>query len=159
MSTDAIDAVVATLAEKIQAKYKDIAELKRAANTICRDAGKEIPFTEETEPEITVGGRVRPDEFYGKGVATAARLYLEKRKQAASGEEILKALQDGGFDFQGLGWKGNLLRPLAMSLSKNTAQFHRLPNGMFGLTGWYTEMLSKKKKATADEEESETAAE
>lgn len=99
--------------------------------------------------------RVRPDEFYGKSVLTAARMYLEKRKQAASAADVLKALQDGGFDFSTLDWdSSNLLRPLSMSMSKNTAIFHRLPNGMWGLAGWYPDAVSKKKGKKADEEES-----
>lgn len=39
-----------------------------------------------------------------------------------------------------------------MSLSKNTAIFHRLPNGMFGLKKWYGEAIEKKKSKKSEAE-------
>lgn len=161
-----MSATVQALIERVQAKQKEIAELKRVINGICREAGMDPAF-EETEEDAAVGGahvRVRPDEFYGKSVLTAARMYLDKRKQAVGANEILKALQDGGFDFGPLDWDdSNLLRPLAMSMSKNTAIFHRLPNGTFGLAAWYPGAVNKKKAkragAAENGEEEETAAE
>jgi hypothetical protein len=82
--------------------------------------------------------KVRRDEYYGKPFATAAQLYLQRRKQACMPDEILKGLEDGGFDFRALGWKdGDRLRSLAISLAKNNKVFHKLPNGTFGLVDWY----------------------
>lgn len=45
-----------------------------------------------------------------------------------------------------MGWpKGGRLRALAISISKNTNVFHKLPNGMWGLNVWYPEATERKK--------------
>jgi hypothetical protein len=64
-------------------------------------------------------------------------------------DEILKGLEEGGFDFEPLGWKEkDRLRSLSISLAKNTAIFHRLPNnGAFGLLAWYPEVAKRKAEA------------
>lgn len=83
---------------------------------------------------------------------------VRTRKVAVTHDEVLKALEQGGFDFDALGWKkDNRARTVAMSLAKNTAIFHRLPNGMFGLKKWYEEAIAKKaKKAEDNEKETES---
>jgi hypothetical protein len=73
-----------------------------------------------------------------------AREYLESRKRACEAEEILSALERGGFDFSTQDWKaGPRLRPLAITLGKNSAIFHRLPNGTYGLRVWYSNLPKK----------------
>jgi hypothetical protein len=43
------------------------------------------------------------------------------------------------------GWKEkDRLRLLASSLAKNTAKFHRLPNGSYGLLSWYDRAMLKR---------------
>jgi hypothetical protein len=70
---------------------------------------------------------------------------LERRKQACSPEEILRGLEQGGFDFRALGWKDDdRLRSLSISLAKNNQKFHKLPNGMFGLVTWYPNLAGKR---------------
>src|SRR5687768_750164 len=111
-----MSATVQMLIDRVHAKQKETADLKRVVNGLCREAGMEPAFQDVDEEQHVGGGhvRLRPDEFYGKSVLTAARMYLDKRKQAVSANEILKALQDGGFDFNSLGWDtSNLLRPLS----------------------------------------------
>jgi hypothetical protein len=145
---------------EIHAKELELANLKKAANTFYRSKGEPEPFTID-DPESATGGvvRVRPDEFYGKGFATAAGNYLERRKQAITADEVLRALEQGGFDFDALGWKEeNRSRTVAMSLAKNTAIFHRLPSGTFGLKKWYGEAIEKK-RARKSNGETEQAAE
>jgi len=80
---------------------------------------------------------------------------MERIKRAASTEEIVKALEQGGFDFNEQGWaKGHRPRILAIALVKSTAVFRRLPNGMFGLEGWY-EPRAKKGRNGDSEPDSE----
>ncbi|MGA3209201.1 MAG: hypothetical protein ABSE05_15440 [Syntrophales bacterium] len=68
------------------------------------------------------------------------------RKQACSVVEITGVLKKGGFDFP---WKADdCLRSVAISLSKNSQIFHRLPNNTFGLLAWYP---GKKKPTKAGE--------
>jgi hypothetical protein len=44
-----------------------------------------------------------------------------------------------------IGWKDeNRARTVAMSMAKNTAQFHRLPNGLFGLVEFYPDVIERK---------------
>jgi hypothetical protein len=146
-----------SMIEEIRLKEAELRNLKRAANTFYRSKELPPPFPDADGDEAaTVSGplRVRADEFYGKGFATAARLYLEKRKQAVPGEEIFRALESGGFDFAAVGWQeGGRLRSVAMSLAKNTAIFHRLPNGMFGLKDWYPEAIERKGKGKKNDDE------
>lgn len=146
--------------EEIHAKELELTNLKRAANTFYRSKGEQEPFNLD-DADTGSGGivRIKPDEFYGRGFATAAGSYLERRKQAVNAEEILRALEAGGFDFDAAGWKdvAGRGRTVAASLAKNTAIFHRLPSGTFGLRKWYGDAIEKKKakKNGAVEEEKE----
>ena len=149
--------------ENIRIKDAEVTNLKRAANTFFRAAGEEPPYPEADadNPDVTGPMRLRPDEFYGKGFATAARAFLVRRKQAVEAEEVVRGLELGGFDFEGQGWKeADRLRIVSMSMAKNTAQFHRLPNGLFGLREWYPDVIERKKgKKAESEKENETVSE
>ncbi len=102
-----------------------------------------------------------------KPLATAAQEYLERRKQACPAEDIMRGLEQGGFDFDVLGWKDekHRLRNVAISLAKNTQKFHKLPNNTFGLIAWYDPAVIKRAKeergkqaeSTEDEEAVEQA--
>ncbi len=153
-------ATIETLKAKVEAKSKELAELRRTVNFLSKEAGGEPIYPEETLLTESGGlAGIRPDEFYGKSPITAAREYLEKRGRAVPAEEILEALDRGGFDFDAQGWgKKDRLRSLAISLSKNTSIFHKLPNGTYGLAKFYPEIKTEKKKRGAPSEESvETA--
>jgi hypothetical protein len=148
------DAWLENMIEEIRAKEIELNSLKRAANTFFRSKNEPEPFN-ITDPDADTNApmRFRPDEFYGKGFATAARLYMERRKQAVSGEDVTKALDQGGFDYDAQGWKkDDRVRIVAMSLAKNTNIFHRLPNGLFGLKEWYPEAIERKKGKKAEAE-------
>jgi len=139
----AIDAMVAL----IQLKTKELAELKRATNALCHQIKRPDMFA-DMEDDIGMGmQRVKPDQFYGRTPIVAAREYLEMRHEAARPEEILEALSRGGFDFDSQNWpEKDRLRSLAISLSKNSAIFHKLPQGTYGLLKWYPD-----KKERSDE--------
>ena len=158
---DGLRAGVESLAEVIRAKESEVAELKRAANVLCKQAGMEALYADETPSGNSSGNmRMRPDEYYGKPFSTAARMYLERRRQAVSADEIAKGLEQGSFDFDAQGWEKNgRLRTVAMSLAKNTAIFHRLPSGLFGLKEWYPDAIDRKKgkKGTGAEDAAEVA--
>ena len=141
------------MVEEIRAKQAELDNQKRAANTFFRGKGEAEPFVIE-DPDAAVGAalRIKADEYYGKGFATAAGNYMERRKTAVTHDEVLRALEQGGFDFDAAGWKdvSGRGRTVAMSLAKNTAIFHRLPNGMFGLRKWYGDAIDKKKSKKGD---------
>jgi hypothetical protein len=139
----AVDALRAQLREQLA----EADETKKMINSLLRRMGEEPEFgdseldqRETTRPSI--GGRA--DQYYGKPFATAAQEYLERRKQACSAEEILRGLEQGGFDFRQLNWKENdRKRSLAISLAKNNQKFHKLPNNTFGLVAWYPSLADR----------------
>lgn len=98
---------------------------------------------------------IRPDTFYGKKLQTAVREYLEMRKAAigasnpATPREIYAAIVTGGYQFETKD-ETTALISLRQLLRKRTAFFHKLPNGTYGLTGWY-EHAKKPKSGAADE--------
>ena len=138
-----LNAAVGVLLEQLKVQEKEVADTKRTINALLRRMGQE-PIFQDTLPDSIYNVKARPDEYYGKPFATAAQMYLQRRKQAVPGEQILEGLKDGGFDFDAQGWKENdRLRSLAISLAKNTKVFHRLPNGTFGLAEWYPNIKGK----------------
>jgi DNA-directed RNA polymerase delta subunit len=136
----ALQQVLADVQAKIQSHLEEIKKLKRTANNLADMAG-EMPIYTDIDIDQETGAGVGPnrsDAYYGKRLATACREYLEFRKKAVPVEEILNGLLQGGFDFEALEWSPSTrLRALAMSMSKNTAVFHRLPNNTWGLLAWY----------------------
>jgi hypothetical protein len=148
---DELAPAVSALQRKLDEQLQAVADTKRTINMLLKMDGQE-PIYADTEKETS--GAVRADQFYGKGLATAAAEYLAIRKQACQPDEIVRGLSAGGFDFDMLGWKeGDRLRFLAISLAKNTGEagkFHRLKNGTFGLRSWYDGDFLKKAAAGAD---------
>ena len=148
--TDELQGAINVLVKRIEQKAQELTDNKRMVNSLCREAGLD-PFYPDSDLTATgFSGLVslQSDQFYTKSPITAAREYLELRKTAVSLEEILAALERGGFDFATQGWKDEArLRNLGISLGKNSAIFHRLPNGTWGLTKKY----NVKKKAVAKE--------
>ncbi|HEX4499147.1 MAG TPA: hypothetical protein VIE43_25950 [Thermoanaerobaculia bacterium] len=147
MATRFQDAVEELVAE-IEAKEREISEVKKTVNFLRSRDGLG-PLYETTDP--TIKGRaltVRPDQFYGKSPITAAREYLELRGEAVLPDEIADALEKGGFDFKAQGWnaKEHRARNLAISMSKNSLIFHRLPNAWYGLVKFYPELKKQPKK-------------
>jgi hypothetical protein len=146
--------------EEIRAKEIELNNLKRAANTFFRSKGEPEPFKLGDSDNGNGALQFRPDEFYGRSFSAAARLYLERRKQAVSGDDVTDGLEQGGFDFAAQGWKDeNRARTVAMSLAKNSQIFHRLPNGLFGLKEWYPEAIERKKGKKNGAPEKETVEE
>ena len=151
---DAIDQLKARIAEM----ELEAVDLKRAVNSLCKTSGKPAFYADsELGPKGFSGlGSLKPSQFYGKTPTVAAREYLDMRSEAVDLEEILEALRRGGFDFEAQGWKNDVmhLKNLSISLGKNTNIFHRLPNGMMGLTKWYPNV--KARRAGRETEKADT---
>jgi hypothetical protein len=149
--TNELGPAIAALQQKLEEQKLAVKDTKRTINMLLKMEGKGPQYTEDDDPSSSAA---RPDQFYGKGLATSAAEYLAMRKQACQPDEILRALTSGGFDFDLMGWKeDDRLRSLAISLAKNTGsagKFHRLKNGSFGLRNWYDEDFLKKAAAGAD---------
>jgi len=151
-----LTSAVEALTKELEQQMQQVTETKKMINLLKRRMGEEPPFPDSAETAVYAPDR--PDLYYGKPFATAAQMFLERRGRACSGDDVLKGLESGGFDFDALGWKEkDRLRSLAMSLAKNTKVFHRLPNGYFGLLAWYP-AVSEKKSKTEDAELGEAAA-
>ena len=134
---------------EIEAKGREIAELKRTVNFLRSKDGLGPEFADAEQASGVGGMTIEPGRFYGKSPITAAREYLEMRGtgKVAMPDEIVAALERGSFDFKAQGWESeNRVRNLAISMGKNTAIFHRLPNGFYGLAKWYPELQRKTRR-------------
>lgn len=145
---DEFSSAITALRQKLSEQHRNVADTKRSINLLLKMAGREPEYTEDDDPSSS---SMRPDQFYGKGLASSAAEYLAMRKQACQPAEIVRALEMGGFDFDMLPWKqDDRLRSFAISLAKNTGiagKFHRLKNGSFGLRSWYDAEFLKKAAA------------
>jgi hypothetical protein len=140
--TAAIDVMMVQLEDQLQ----EVADTKKAINQLRKRLGEPPAFDDVAEP-LRAGAAIRRDQYYGQPLATAVQHVLERRNEACDLAEILSELERGAFDFKAAGWKDNdRTRALAISLSKNTQTFNRLPNGSFGLLSWYPEVQKRAKK-------------
>jgi hypothetical protein len=148
---DELGPAVAALQRKLDEQLRGVADTKRTINMLLK-MSDQPPLFPEGEDERS--GSVRSDQFYGKPFAASAAEYLTMRKQACQPDEILHALEAGGFDFDVAGWKDQRLRLVALALAKNTGnvgKFHKLNNGAFGLRSWYDADFLKKAASGAAE--------
>lgn len=140
--SDRLNAAIEELQSQLEDQLREVAETKKTINLLCKRAGREPLHMDVAVEQV---GSLRPDQFYGKPLSTAAQEYLERRKQASSAEDIMRGLEQGGFDFRALDWKEkDRFRLFVTSLAKNTKTFHRLPNGTFGLLSWYDQAMLKR---------------
>ena len=154
--SESVKAAIEDMKEILSAKLAEVAKLKQTINGMARAIGGE-PLYADDEPELVATRKstaIRPDQFFGRSPITAAREYLEKVGEPKPADEILSALTKGGFDFEAQDWKDEKarLRNLAISLSKNTQVFIRLPSGPFGLTKWYPELKRSKSRTSESPE-------
>jgi len=147
---DELGPAVTALQRKLEEQLQAVNDTKRTINMLLKMTGQVPLYSEDNENS----GAVRADQFYGKGLATAAQEYLAMRKHACQPEDILRGLKAGGFDFDVMNWQeDDRLRSLAISLAKNTGssgKFHRLKNGTFGLRSWYEAEFLKKAASGAE---------
>jgi hypothetical protein len=147
---DHIRKTIATFVEKVEQMERDILDAKRMVNMLYKELGEPAKYNLEVKPEEApaVHGNWRPDEFYGQSLSGAVRRILEARKNAglssASINEIYEAMKAGGYQF-GSQDDENAKSVLRQSLRKNTAVFHRLPNGTYGLKEWYPNLKERPK--------------
>lgn len=143
-----LSAAIEVLEAQLEEQMQQISETKKTINSLLQRMGEEPRFSDVSIEQVA-GSTGRRDAYYGKPLATAVQEYLKRRNQACTSDEIIRGLEQGGFDFRQLGWKeDDRVRSLSISLAKNSITFHRLPNGTFGLLGWYPE-VEKPEPATA----------
>lgn len=150
---DKLSPAVEVLTEKLREQQASVAKTKQMINQLSVMMGKEAPFP-DAEPE-TVFGVTRPDQYYGKPPTVAAEEFLRRRAQACSVDEIQQGLEQGGFDFDAMGWKAkDRMRMLAITLAKNPQKFHKLPSSAIGLVEWYPFVVNRRpEKSSAEPDE------
>jgi hypothetical protein len=166
LMTKTVEQVIADLSVEIAADEAALRKKKETVNTLCTVVGRSPAYALE-DAATAIPTQIRSDQFYGQPLASAVRTILEMRKQrglgAATNREIFDALIAGGYEFD---TKSDDIaqKSLRNSLAKNTALFHKLPNGQFGLLAWYPNV--KKTKSTSassagaeEEEQEDTSAE
>jgi hypothetical protein len=147
----AIELVLAKLREQ----EAQVAETKTAINALCKVAGQPIMFP-DVGAAPGANTAFRSDQFYGQPLTKVVRDILAARKAqnlgAASVGEIYNAMSAGSYNFDTSSTE-NAKRALRISLTKNSAVFHKLPNGDYGLREWYPNLKeSKAKQATGTTE-------
>ena len=147
---------VADFQSMIEKMERETNHVKNSVNMLCRVYGVE-PMYEVSETNGESGTKaksielkLRPDEFFGKPLATAVREVLNSRKASALGpidpRELFEVLQKGGFAFDQRD-DSIAFRVMQISISKNTAAFVRLPNEQIGLVEWYPAAQRSKARA------------
>ena len=141
-----IDKTIQELRLAIVGKEDELVEMKKTVNQLCKLAGMNPIYTVESEPEKSSIRLLSGDEYYMQPIATVIGWILEKRKISRVGPatvpEIYDAMKAGGYKFDAKDDE-NAMRGISISMSKNTAKFHKLPSGKFGLTEWYPELKGK----------------
>lgn len=151
--SDKLSGAIEELQCHLDQQLQEVADTKKMINALRKRMGLDALYADVAVEQV---GPIRPDQFYGKPLATAAHEFLERRKQACPAEEIMRGLEQGGFDFEATGWKEkDRLRMLAISLAKNNVKFHKLPNNTFGLLTWYDQAVIAKR--TKDERTKQTS--
>jgi hypothetical protein len=148
---------IAKLSAEITAEEAATRRKKETVNTLCSILGQAPAYALE-EQKASLPTSIRSDQFYGQPLASAVRTILEMRKQrglgAAQNGEIYDALKAGGYEFDTKS-EDIARKSLRNSLAKNTALFHKLPNGQFGLLSWYPNVKKPKASSQPVEEEEE----
>lgn len=139
--SDHVQRTIADLQKSIAEEEQRLTDKKRLANQLAEMAGIPPVYADanhRSNPSVNLS--IRSDQFYGQPLATCVRDILGMRKAldqgAASVNEIHAALIEGGFAFDTKN-EENSKRGLRISIAKNTALFHKLPNGKIGLREWY----------------------
>ena len=156
--SDNLRAAIAELQEKLAQQERESIKTKEMINQLCFFVGDPPLYRDAQLAPTGATTSVAPDEYYGKPLATAVTMILKRRKvtgqSAAKAREIFNALVAGGYDFQTKN-DANAIRGLRISLAKNTAKFHKLPTGHFGLASWYPSARKQRGKSNVDVEETE----
>ncbi|MFN3167264.1 MAG: hypothetical protein ACE37H_09405 [Phycisphaeraceae bacterium] len=162
--SNAMDGAIAELQDQLRALEDEAGQLKTTINLLCKRVGRDPIYADiegSSGPDL---GSIRADTFYGQATNTAARMYLEMRKNAGLGpatvREIFDAMVAGGYESTAKN-EENAMRSLRIALSKSSHTFHRLPGGEYGLLAWYPNVKAGKPKSgngdTDDEEDSAEA--
>jgi hypothetical protein len=147
--------------EEVHALEAQLGERKRFANILAKAAGIDPPpFDETTEVgEVSVGIPIKPDDFADYlAPSVAARQYLTMRgkdRGAASLDQIMAALQKGGFKFGSS--KNEASGGIRIALAKDV-KVHKMDNDHYGLLEWYpAQKRSKERRRSGQADDVDTS--
>jgi hypothetical protein len=131
--------------------------LKMSVNTLHRLMGEPEPFDlDNVENNHATAARPptwRVDQFTGRVLSTCVVEILETNREhgldgPATVDELFAALTAGGFRFQGTsGNEENTKRAIKIALTKNTTQFTKIKDDLYGLKKWYPSRGQKRSPA------------
>jgi hypothetical protein len=165
---DQLDVAIAALQTEIDQKEQEIIlPLKQAANQLCKIMGKEplYALSDDSGSSPKSKSPWRIDHFFNKGLSPSVNQILTWKKESGSDgpmtvDEIYEHLMAGGFKFEGTGTEENQKRALKIAMVKNTAQFAKIGENVFGLRTWYGMRAPRRKNGEAESEvDSESASE
>lgn len=146
MSND-LSAAVESLYNELNSILERATEIKKTINNLSALMGKPQPFTDVEAASYRGGLSIRPDQFFGKSLATAVREYLKFRGQACTAQEIYEGLRTGGYEFPKDWTLKYQLRNLTISLSKNRKDFvYVKSSNAYGLWEFYPEKKRERAK-------------
>ena len=157
-----IKGAIEVLLTELKEQEQQVVETKKLINSLCKRSGLP-PMYADSDLNVSSGVplSIRSDQFYGQPLAGSIREILQMRRALNRGpatvNEIYEALHEGGFKFETKNVE-NSKRGLRISLMKNTAVFHKLPNGQFGLLEWYPNVKKPKEAASSAEADAESDA-
>lgn len=160
--SNAIQTAIDELMAQISAKEAELAPLKIAVNTLCKQLGQSEAYSNvggvpgQSGSPVTLSWKT--DQFHRRPLAGSVVEILETRKQRgldgpASIDDIYEALKAGGYQFEGTsGSEENTKRAIKIALTKNTAQFSKVKEDVFGLKKWYGGGRSARKSSATKSE-------
>ena len=117
---DKLSPAVDALLEKLEEQQNAVSATKQMINQLKAMMGESPMFADVVSEPTGAGSSTRANQYYGKGPVAAAEEFLQRRNQAVPIEEIHRALEQGGFDYDAMAWKAkDRLRMLAITLAKN----------------------------------------
>ena len=147
--SDHIRQTITDLQDELKKQEGAVIDTKRLINMLCGRAGMTPMFPDAQLQPSGMALSIKPDQFYGQSLVGVLRTILEMRKALDRGpatvNELYDAMVEGGYKFETKD-EENAKRGLRISITKNTAVFHRIPSGRVGLTEWYPNAKSAKAK-------------
>lgn len=143
------DPMVKALTKELEDILSRAAEIKKFINDTYVYRGASPPYTDVDY--IPAGGTLNlaHDQYFGKGLATAGKEFLQAKGRAAPADEVFEAFNKGGFEWPTIWKERDRLKNLAISLSKNRYDFVivRTSKGQaYGLYEFYPEKMKERER-------------
>jgi len=146
--SERLSAAIEEIVAQIEAKEAELVPLKVTVNHLCQTIGEAPRYAIDgtgAAPGLPKRNVLswKIDQFHNRPLAQCVTEYLEAREKAglekpATVDDIYDALTKGGYKFEGTsGSEENTKRAIKISLTKNTAQFSKVGENLFGLKRWY----------------------